>query len=177
MRCDLGSIEVNESVNGIFTVRPEVFLDIDVPRVNTIGARAHGSRRDQDRANNETNIAFGYADGVPGNLLWSTSLPNRNALLHGQIIVGDALYFGVSRGIYAVSKSTGQLQWHYALEGRARALGLHNGTLIATDGNVYSLDPATGEVNWKYITGSDTQGVEWARIVRRNRIRQGIEQA
>ena len=97
--------------------------------------------------------------------MWSTSLPNRDALLHGQIIVGDALYFGVSRGIYAVSKSTGQSQWHYALEGRARALGLHDGTLIATDGNVYSLDPATGEVNWKYITGSDTQGVEWARIV------------
>ena len=165
LTCNLGSIPVNESLGGELTLQPQVFLDLDLPLVNTVDALVHGNGLDRDSANNEVSIQFGYPDGVPGNLLWSTLLPFRTSLLNGRIIVEDAVYFGASRRIYAVSKSTGEFRWHYGLEGRARTLGLHDGALIATDGNVYSLDPANGDVNWKYVTGGDPAGTEYARLV------------
>ena len=96
-------------------------------------------------------------------------------------IAGNSLYVGSYDGkFYALDAKTGQTQWKFATEGERRfeAKGLHgmlprNQTIAdafdvflsspvlaggavyfgSGDGHVYSLDAASGALNWKFRTG------------------------
>ncbi len=165
LQCNVGYLGVNQSLSGELVVRAEVFLDKDVESTSRVAARVHGNRVDLDTSNNDSWIDFAYANGVPGSLLWSTRFPDRFLTKSGLFVIGDALYFGAGREIFAVSMETGEFLWNVELGGRARALGLHDGALIATDGNTYSLDQSTGDLNWKFDAVPEPEGTWWTRLV------------
>ncbi len=96
-------------------------------------------------------------------------------------ISGGVVYFGTYSGrFYAVDAGDGKLKWKFQTEGERRFAGKHlhgvqpevetmpdpfdcylsspvvwNGAVYfgSGDGNVYSLDAASGKLNWKFKTG------------------------
>ena len=140
---------------GEFVVRPEVSLYLNMETPLNIEVEVNGIKLDLNQSNNRHSLRLNFSKDQPGYLLWSTSIPSAGRPAASAPIVGDAIYLGADRKIYAVSKETGQVIWHYELNDSARAVGLFEDALIATDGDVYSIDSATGTFNWRFVAPSD----------------------
>ncbi len=126
---------------------------------------------------NDNNLyAINLETGV---LRWKFKTESRVA--SSPAVAGGVVYFGSYDGnFYAVDAATGQLKWKFATGGERRFAGKHlHGSLPAAeimpdpfdvylssptvwnsavyfgsgDGNVYSLDAASGNLKWKFQTG------------------------
>ena len=152
--CNIGTLGIGESIVGELVVRPEVSLYLDMETPPSIGVEVHGIKLDINQSNNKHSLRLNFSKDQPGYLLWSTSIPSAGRPAASAPIVGDAVYLGAGRKIYAVSKETGQVLWNYELNDSARVVGLFEDALIATDGDVYSIDSATGTYNWRFVPSS-----------------------
>jgi len=114
-----------------------------------------------------------------GALLWKARM--EASITSSPAVSGDRVFFGCYDGnFYSLDKKTGKTLWTFKTEGERRFIGtrLHgsepraeampdpfdcflssptvvDGTVYfgSGDGNVYSLDEATGALNWKFKTG------------------------
>lgn len=82
---------------------------------------------------------------------------DRIALAVQAIIIDDTVYFGTMAGkFFALELTTGKPKWSVQLGGPVmNTAGFAGGKVFVPclDGNVYALDPATGETTWKTGVG------------------------
>jgi outer membrane protein assembly factor BamB len=85
-------------------------------------------------------------------------------------VVGELLFIGSCSGnFYAISKTTGQVQWSYDIREDGRQQSFHGDPLVTNDliligtdkscdpegvGHVYAFERETGKVRWKYRSTS-----------------------
>jgi outer membrane protein assembly factor BamB len=126
-----------------------------------------------------TNGSFYAVDLESGTQKWKFEAGSRIA--SSPAIEGGMVYFGAYDGnFYGLSASTGQIKWKFATAGERRYAGTHlhgsqpaaeimpdpfdvylssptlsNGAVFfgSGDGNVYSVNAASGALNWKFKTG------------------------
>ncbi len=69
------------------------------------------------------------------------------------VIVNNALYFGDSKGIYALDATTGDLQWHFPTRGKVWAApAVKDKVILASsfDGKLYALSSDEGKELWHF---------------------------
>lgn len=105
---------------------------------------------------------IGY-DVVEGRTRWRAALGDIHAsplLIGSRVLVGN-----VAGTFFAVDRSTGEVQWRYALPGnttlkgiRSSAAGTSDHVVFgADDGALYDLLPGTGTLHWRAVTDGAIQ--------------------
>jgi len=77
---------------------------------------------------------------------------------------GETVAFGISGGVQAVSKGTGELLWQVPLGPVTADLVVHENTIVAAcwNNSVYGLDAESGEVRWRFQGGvPSSKGADW----------------
>jgi outer membrane protein assembly factor BamB len=86
---------------------------------------------------------------------WYRSSPR----VHGEIVA-----FGMSGGVQAISKGTGELVWQVPLGPVTGDLVVHEDTIVAAcwNNSIYGLDAEAGEVRWRFQGGvPSSKGADW----------------
>ncbi len=108
----------------------------------------------RDRLLLYTNNGEIVALDLSGNLLWSYSTGQSLSGSEGPVLVaGDMVLVGLNRTVFALNLKTGSLLWQFQASNLVQGAVSADGQSIyftSYDGLVWSLQPATGTVNWKW---------------------------
>ena len=77
---------------------------------------------------------------------------------------GETVAFGMSGGVQAVSKETGELLWQVPLGPVTADLVVHEDMIVAAcwNNSIYGLDATSGEVRWRFQGGvPSSKGADW----------------
>lgn len=80
------------------------------------------------------------------------------------LLVGDAVVFGSSDGVHAVSRDTGEGLWRVPVGPVTADPAVHEDLVIVGSWNhsVYALEAETGKVSWRFRASlPDSKGVDW----------------
>jgi outer membrane protein assembly factor BamB len=91
-----------------------------------------------------------------GDVKWSARLSGM--VTGGVLVAGDTVYAATSRPegrVYALRRSTGKHIWRHSINPVGAPLSLIEGLLVAQTqrGEVQALNPASGEIRWRLVTG------------------------